>query len=123
MKNVKNLKIDSQKLTNMAYDYKVIDELLGTIIDCNRRLAKLADAHDKWHPQNGDFFFFVEKRNQSINEIVDILNEHAFTNKFAHVRIHKIDCLEILKELQTAIRSIREAITVATAMERMACIA
>lgn len=115
--------IDSSKLTQMTYDYKVVDKLFGNIIECNLQLAQLTDVHDKWHPQNGDFFFFVEKRNQFINEIVDILNGLAFSKKFEKVRIHKIDCLETLKELQAAIKTIRKAITIASSMEKAACIA
>lgn len=114
------MKINEQKLTKMIFDYKVVDELFGYIIDCNFRLAQLADANEKWHSQNGDFFFFVEKRNQYINEIADILNQHAFSKKFEHVRIHKIDCYETIKEQLSAIQAIRKTIIIASKMEKTA---
>lgn len=114
------MKIDSTKLTKLTFDYKVIDELFGKIIKCNLQLAKLPDAQAKWHPQNGDFFFYLEKRNQFINEVADILNGLAFGKKFVHVRVHQIDCLAALEQLQAATKTIKKAITIASSMEKAA---
>lgn len=112
--------IDSTKLTNLTFDYKVVDELFGKIIQCNLQLAQLPDAHAKWHPQKGDFFFYLEKRNQYINEVVDILNGLAFKKRFVHMRVHQIDCMDTLKKLQAAIKTIKKAITIASSMEMTA---
>ena len=118
-----NISISSSKLTEMIFNYKVFSELVKKITECNKHLSQLKDANDRWHPQNSDFFYFLEKRNQSINEGVDILNGFALSKEYEYVRIHKIDCSGIFKEMLEAKDKIFRAILIASSMEKVQTVA
>ncbi len=106
---------NEEKVNNLASDYKVIDELVGRVLDLNFALdQELKIENNHWHKQNSDYFRVLEKRNQYLNEVSDILNS-GYTQIFGvfpKMRVHRMNGDALLRRQMDAVAVMRKALDV-----------
>lgn len=73
------------------YEYDEVEKCVLLLWErVMRAERKLSLIPKQSHYQSGsDFFFYLEKRNEALNEIIKILGEKGFQHPY--LRIHQID--------------------------------
>lgn len=106
---------NEMKVNEFVSNYKVIDELIGKIINLDFALEKeLKRENSHWHKQNSDYFLVLEKRNQYLNEISDILNSgySQIFGKFPKIRVHQMNADSLLRRQMDVLAVMKNALEI-----------
>lgn len=108
-----------EKINHLASDYKVIGALVDKILNLNFDLEKIeiAEEEKNWHYQSSDYFRTLERRNEKINMISDIINENqvyeSIWGHFPHVRVHKIEVSDLFRRQMNVLATMEKALAIA----------
>lgn len=108
-----------EKINQIASDYKVIGALVDKILSLNFDLEKIEIEEEgrSWHYQSSDYFRTLEKRNEIINMISDIINENqiyeTIWGHFPRVRVHKVDVSDLFRRQMKVLTTMEKALAIA----------